>query len=462
MRGAVLQRAPRHGIRPTWLWLQAFDASVQYPTLVKFGLFITFVFLAMVFSPDPVYANLRYFLHPLAYFWIGLALIKAPRRIHFSLPYILLLVLQIWMVVSMVVNQTGIDKAFPSQMYLFYPLEMGTVYLLVTLLSALMPAVTRYIINFFLLLVGISAFVAMLQALHFGPAIKLADFYVYRSIEGWDAVEGIRASGICSNPNTNVMSLLVGAGLIAYKSTLRRLNWFDWSLWSLLLAASFFAQHRSSMPLIGLVFVFSVAIMGRRRPQILFALLSATAVCILVVVLFFEHSFSYTFEQPWSANAPQLVGREVQEAAAAKIFKDHEYFGIGPSPAPETLGLTSSHYDIKVESLYYSIMLTTGYPGLAIVVSIYVGGLVLGIAFALKRDLTLANRAMAGVGAIGAFALLWNGIVAVNISLYHVMFTYMMLLGIVQATLRPLEPYKRRDRVSPYLQRRDELFELAR
>ncbi len=442
---------------PAWLWPDAGDAGIEHPALMRSGLGLVYVYLALLFLPDNLYSVLRFVIHPLSLVWLAMALPKMSGRIRFAFPFYALLLLQVWMVISMLATQVHVYKPITTGEYLWFPLELGMLYVLIIGLGGLMANASRYIINFFLLICTASAGIAVLQALHVGPAIAIANSYVYRSIEGWDNVEGIRASGLSSDPNTNLLSMLVAAGLIAYKSSKRQLQWYDYTMWGLFLVASFVAQHRSSMPLVALTFVVTTFILFRRRPVAIgVAFLTSIALFVLAATVF-KHNFAYTFETTWSSDTPQLRGRLDEEAQAYRYFQLYPITGVGPSPAPEGFSIVpTNEFDFKVENLYYATLLTLGIPGIILLLTTYFGGLFISVANSLNRRIPRESRILMIVCAMGAVNLLWNGNVKVNVTQYHVMFTYMMLLAIGQLALTP-RAASRRLRVSPYLQARDQL-----
>lgn len=450
---ASLSAAGKRNKAPTlaWLWPSADDTGAANPVLVKSGLLLVFAYLALVFLPDPVYSILRFVINPVALFWIALALPFMSGRLRFAFPFYVLLLLQVWMVISMLLTQDMVYKPFATGEYLWFPVEIGMIYLTVISLGALSPSAIRYAINWFLALCALSALMAMLQAAHIGPAIRVAHFYVYRSIASWDNVSGVRASGLANNPNSNVMSMIVAAGFVAWKSTRRMLRWMDYGLWGLFLVAAFVAQHRSSMPLIALTFLVTALIMFRRRPVALAGLFIGTLGLFLVTGTVLKHNFAYTFETTWSENTPQLRGRLEEERHAATYIKRFPLTGTGPNPVPENFTIYSTNeFDFKVENLYYAIGLVLGVPGVILVLTMYVGAFAIAVALALNRTLPRDTRVLMALGALGAVDLLWNGNVAVNITQYHLMFPFLLLLAVAQIAMAP-RAAQRRLRVSPYL-----------
>lgn len=440
---------------PAWIWPSAEDPGVVHPTLLKTGLALAYSFIAMLFLPDNIYSVLRFVIHPLAVLWLLIAIPKMSGRLRFSFPFYILLLLQVWMVISMLMTQDVVAKPVITGAYLWFPLEVGMMYVLAIGLGALTPLASKYLTNFFLVLCTLSGVIAVLQALHVGPAISIANFYVYRSIEGWDNISGIRASGLASDPNTNIMSMLVAAGLIAYRSMQQRMRWFHYVMWGIFISSSFFAQHRSSMPLVGLTFVVTTLIIFRRRPVAMCTAFSVAVLAFVLAASVFKHNFAYTFETNWSSNAPQLQSRLFEENKADDVFRQFPVTGIGPSPGPESFSIRpTNEYDFKVENLYSAIRLTLGVPGNVLVLTFYVGALVLGLVYSLNRRLPRDTRVLMFMGAIGAFNLIWNGQVKVNLTEYHVMFTYLLLLALAQMAVTPRSG-PRRIRVSPYLQPQD-------
>jgi hypothetical protein len=454
MATLTARRVQPRRLLPAWLWPAAADQGIEHINLVRTGLGLVFFYLALVFLPGSAYSYARFIVHPLGLLWVGMAITKMTRPMRFAFPFVLLLLLQVWMVVSMLSAEQSIAKPLTTGGYLWYPLEIGMVYLVTLALGTLMPGALRYVINWLLVICTASAAVAILQAAHFGPAIKLADFYVYRSIEGWDNVPGVRASGLTTNGNVNLMALLGAACFIAYKSTRRRLHWYDYTMWGLFIAASFMAQHRSSMPLVALTFVVTAFILFRKRPS---ALVTVFTVCLFLFAMAataFKHNFAYTFETAWSSSTSELKYRLDQEAQAYTYFKLYPLTGIGPSPAPESVGPATGEFDFKVENLYYAILLTLGVPGIILVLTMYGGSFAIAAAYSLNRRLPHETRILMVVCALGAFNLLWNGNVAVNLTQFGIMAPYMVLLVVGQLALaRRTEPGRKR--VSAYLQGRE-------
>ena len=440
---------------PAWLWPDPSDRGVEHAKVARIGLGLVFCYLAMMFLPDTVYSYARFVIHPLGILWVGLAMTKMTRRIRFAFPFVLLLLLQVWMVISMVCAEQFIPKPLTTGQYLWYPIEIGMVYLVTLVLGKLMPGAMRYVINWLLVLCTVSAAMAILQAAHFGPAIRIADYYVYRSIDNWDRVAGIRASGLNAESNANLLVLLLGAGLLAYKSTKRSLRPFEWTMWGMFIVGSFTGQHRSSMPLVGLTFLVTLAVMMRNRPVAFFGVLAGTAALFLLAFTAGKHNFAYTFETTWSMETPELKGRIDESKQAYALFLKHPITGIGPAPMAEAFGFRSTEYDFKVENLYYSTLMTLGVPGLTIVLTLYVGALAICLALYANRRLTYPTRILALVGALAAFNLLWNGNVRVNLGTMHNIFAYLALMAIVQIRLTEGSGVQRRIRVSPYLQNRD-------
>ncbi|MHB8637153.1 MAG: O-antigen ligase family protein [Fimbriimonadaceae bacterium] len=439
---------------PAWLWPSAKDPGIEHINLVRMGLGLVFLYLAMMFLPDTVYAHARFVIHPLGVLWAGLAMTKMPRRFRFAFPFMLLLLLQVWMVVSMLYAEQFIPKPVTTGLYLWYPVEVGMAYLVTLTLGALMPGAMRYVINWLLVLCALSASVALLQAAHIGPAIRIADYYVYRSIDNWDNISGIRASGLNSESNANLLVLLLGAALIMYKSTKRSLRPIEWAMWGMFIVASFAGQHRSSMPLVGLTFIVTLAVMLRKRPAAFYGVLAASAALFLLAFTVGRDNFAYTFETTWSTQTPELKWRIDESEHAYAVFLHHPITGIGPSPAPEMYGPNTGEFDFNVENLYFSLLLTVGIPGLIIVLTLYIGALAICLAHYANRRLTYPVRVMALAGALAAFNLLWNGLVRVNLGAMHNIFAYMALMAIVQITITESGTIRRRTRVSPLLQNR--------
>src|ERR1022692_4658591 len=126
---------------PSWLWPGPGDIGIEHPALTRSGLGLVYIYLALLFLPDNLYSVLRFVIHPLAVLWLGIALPKMAGRIRFAFPFYILLLLQVWMVLSMVLTQDIVSKPIVTGEYLWFPLELGVLYVLMIGLGGVLQTV---------------------------------------------------------------------------------------------------------------------------------------------------------------------------------------------------------------------------------------------------------------------------------------------------------------------------------
>lgn len=263
--------------------------------------------------------------------WVAIALARriAPLRIPAAM--ILLVAVQVWFTVATVVSQLQLGRHYefiaPDYSLVAFFLAFIQGAMLVQMAPELRKTVAKGLIGLCL----ISAFVAVLQFVDFGPAIALANNLVgIDDITNWAGQGGVRAVGIFPGVILPVHYNLIVIGIIAAALFYRKLTAPEIALITVLIGVMLMSQVRNATVLIALVLLPLIALFVKRHRYGALPYVVAAVLVLLMMVFYGGDRFQYLFSGDTSTfNYRQ----DVLWPQAFNILEHRPWFGIGVEPA---------------------------------------------------------------------------------------------------------------------------------
>ncbi len=263
--------------------------------------------------------------------WVAIALARKVAPLRIPAAMILLIVVQVWFTVSTVVSQLELGRHYefiaPDYSLVTYFLAFIQGAMLVQMAPDLRKTMAKGLIALCL----ISAFVALLQFVDFGPAINLANIMVgIDDITNWAGQGGVRAVGIFPGVILPVHYNLIVIGIIAAALFYRKLNAPEITLIVVLIGVMLMSQVRNATVLIALVLLPLVALFVKRHRYAALPYVVAGVVALLLMIFYGGDRFQYLFSGDTSTfNYRQ----DVLWPQAFNIIENRPWFGIGVEPA---------------------------------------------------------------------------------------------------------------------------------
>lgn len=263
--------------------------------------------------------------------WIAVALSRRSTLSKLPLSMVFLILVQVWFTVSTIVAQAQLGRHIefiaPDYSLVTFILAFVQGAMLVSIAPHLRKVMTKGLIAICL----VSAVVAVLQFLDFGPASALGNALVgFEDITNWAGQGGVRAVGIFPSVILPVHYNLIAIGLISAALFYRKLKPAEISLIIVLIGVMMMSQVRNATVLIALVLLPLIALFVRRHRIGALPYVVAGVVVLIAMVIYGGDRFQYMF----SGDTSTLdYRRNVLWPQAINILENRPWFGIGVEPA---------------------------------------------------------------------------------------------------------------------------------
>ncbi|MCH7945131.1 MAG: O-antigen ligase family protein [Armatimonadetes bacterium] len=311
--------------------------QINEKALVAWGLGnIAIVFVQMFVAPFGLQIGInignlnKYFMFSLGA-WIAIAMARKVAPLRLPGAMIGLVLVQLWFTVSSMVAQVelgrGLELSAPDYSLVSFLLCFLQASMLVSFFPDVRVLLKRVIVG----LCVVSAFVAVLQFLNFGPAIALLNTMVgFGGEGGWAGQGSIRAMGIFPGVGLQVTYSLIAVGLIASALYKRKLLPIEIVLVIVLTGMMLMAQVRNALAIVAVVMVPLTVLFVKRHRQGAMPYVVAGVLALLLLVFGGTGRFDYML----SGDTSTLDYRyDVLWPQAMTIFEQRPWFGIGVEPA---------------------------------------------------------------------------------------------------------------------------------
>lgn len=311
--------------------------QINEKAMVSWGLLnIAIVFVQLFLAPWGLQVGVsvgnlnKYFMFSLGA-WIAVSLLRKTAPLRLPGAMVGLVLVQLWFTVSSMVAQIelgrGLELSAPDYSLVGFLLCFIQGSMLVSFFPDIRVLLKRVIVG----LCVVSAFVAVLQFLNFGPAIALLNIMVgFGGEGGWAAQGSIRAMGIFPGVGLQVTYSLIAVGLVASALYSRRLQPIEIVLVIVLTGMMLMAQVRALLVVVAVVMVPLIVLFVRRHRQGAVPYIVAGVLALLLLVFGGTGRFDYLL----SGDTSTLDYRyDVLWPQALTIFEQRPWFGIGVEPA---------------------------------------------------------------------------------------------------------------------------------
>ncbi len=359
--------------------------------MVGWGFFnIVIVLLQMFLAPYGAQVGVnvgnlnKYFMFSLGA-WIMVALLRkmAPLRIPSAM--IFLIMVQIWFTVAtfMAQIQLGRSREFMSADYSLVTFLLC--FIQMAIMSYMFPEIRVLLKRLVVVMCLVSAVVAGLQFLGFGPAIDLANIMVgIGDISNWGGQGGVRATGIFPGVGTQVTYNLIGIGLIASALYERKLNAFEITAIVVMTGTVFMSQVRNALVVAAIVIIPLIILFVKRHKIASLPYIVCGLLVLAGLVVFGGERFNYMFSGDTSTFDYR---QDVLWPQARSIYEQRPWFGIGVEP--DFTGVNTYSTDrwsdgVIMDNGYLVALSFGGLPALVfLVLSVIAGGI--GVMSLLRR-----------------------------------------------------------------------------
>lgn len=337
--------------------------------------------------------------------------LRVPLRI--NLPIVFVILLQLWFTFCSYLahHQLGRTNDFETSNY--FLVMVMIFYFQANIFVYYWPKMRTLIPNMLLVVFGISALVAWLQFVKFGPALYISAVYnTFQRIDAWGGAGGVRAIGLASWPEWMAFQAMVGWAILAARLMFRPLKGWEFTLAAAFLLTGFMAQSRimyvSVLACTG-VFLYLLIRMDRSKGPLY---LTIFAVTVLAVFAFASDQLSYVLQTDIFNDPTLQYRKETGWVQAYQIYDERPWTGIGPDndiawevkqAIPDRW--TQGQY---LDNGFLLLLVWGGIPALAIFLSM-IGGL-LGSTYKVVRNKTYApeRRQVAFIVFVAGFCILNN------------------------------------------------------
>jgi O-antigen ligase len=297
---------------------------------------VVLTLLQMFFAPVGLYVGVnvgelnKYFMFSLGA-WIAVVLLKKAAPLRIPIAMVFLILVQVWFTVSTFMAQVQMGR----HMEFIAPDYSLVAFLLAFIQGAMLvqmaPELRKTMAKGLIVLVLISAFVAMLQFLNVGPAIEFANIMVgLEDITNWAGQGGVRAVGVFPGVILPVHYNLIVIGIVAAALFYRKLNAAEITLIVVLIGVMLMSQVRNATVLIALVLLPLIVMFVKRHRYAALPYVVAGVLVLIVMVFFGGDRFQYLFSGDTSTFDYR---RDVLWPQAFNIVEQRPWFGIGVEPS---------------------------------------------------------------------------------------------------------------------------------
>ena len=311
--------------------------KINEKALVSWGVFnIAIVFVQLFMAPFGMQVGVnvgnlnKYFMFSLGA-WIAIALVRKVAPLRLPGAMIGLVFVQLWFTVSSMVAQVELGRAHEVSAQDYSLVSFLLCFIQGSMLVSFFPDIRVLLNRVIVGLCVLSAFVAVLQFLDFGPAIALLDTLVgYGGDSGWSGQGSIRATGIFPGVGLQVTYSLIAVGLVASELYSRKLLPIEIVLVIVLTGMMLMAQVRNALVIVAIIMVPLVVLFIKRHKKGAVPYIAAGLFALVLLVF----GGSGRFEYMLSGDTSTLDYRyDVLWPQAKSIYEQRPWFGIGVEPS---------------------------------------------------------------------------------------------------------------------------------
>jgi hypothetical protein len=309
--------------------------------------------------------------------WIAIALLRKLAPLTIPASIIALIGVQVWFTVSTVVAQLEMGRHFEFIAPDYSLVTFVLAFIQGAMLVQIAPDIRRIFAKSLLVLVLVSACVALLQFANVGPAIALANILIgYTDITNWAGQGGVRAIGIFPGAILPVHYNLIVIGIIGAALFYRKLKSREITLIVILIGVMLMSQVRNATVLIALTLLPLIVLFVKKHRYQALPYVVAGVIVLLLMIIFGGDRFQYLFSGDTSTFDYR---REVLWPQAFNILENRPWFGIGVEPALAGFPVVSSDRwsdAIILDNGYLVAVAFGGIPALTLLIMAAVFGLI--------------------------------------------------------------------------------------
>ena len=210
--------------------------------------------------------------------------------------------------------------------------------------------------------------IALLQFLHFGPALSIASLYNDNDLTNWGGLGGTRVVGLSGWPDQLTDYALVGFSFAASALLFRKIRGREYVVATAFLLVALMPQVRGIYPVIGVLIAWFIYMVAKRNNQDAFGYTVASVTSLGGLMFVAYEKLKYGL----NGDTSSLVFRlETGWPQAFEILKFSPYFGIGPDPNFIAVQSTEVSRFIKgypLDNGYLVMGAWGGYPAIGILI----------------------------------------------------------------------------------------------
>lgn len=233
-------------------------------------------------------------------------------------------------------------------------------------LNFYMPQTREIFLKCLVVAASIHGFVALLQFLNFGPALKLASYYNATDITNWGGQEGTRVVGLTGWPLQMTEWAILGAGALMSVLLYRKQKPYETVGTLLFIFLGVMAQMRTLYPVLGILTLVFVALLIKQNKSAALGYIAFLTTSIVGAGFLAFEKLQYGL----SSNAGSLYFRlNSGWPQAFHVLAVRPFFGIGPEPRfiAAVSSLEDKYYNgFSLDNGYLDIGAWGGYPAMFI------------------------------------------------------------------------------------------------
>lgn len=292
--------------------------------------FLTPVFLT-VLPPHPIIAeNLRYLMLSIL-LCAAISWWKLNARLTMPFAVGAILLLQIWLTICSFLGTLQLARTNDFETSNYFIVMAVMLFFQGTIFVQFWPELRRNVLKIFLIVYSISAFVAILQFLKFGPALQIAAVYnTFANITEWGGAAGVRAIGLASWPSYMTLQALICLFIILGKMFERPLKNYELVLIPVYLGVGFMAQSRILYISLLLAVIGTLYMIWRYERKRFAPFAAGLFLCAGAMLIFASDRLAYALNTNVTDDPTLTYRRETGWQQAFHIYAERPWTGIGP------------------------------------------------------------------------------------------------------------------------------------
>lgn len=345
--------------------------------------------------------------------------VKLPLRI--PLPIVFLIALHVWLAVcqyhaTFTLARPG--EKFGVTDYLFFLYFLF--FLQAAALSFYVPKARPIYFNILFIACIAHCGVALLQFVHFGPALTLASYYNDNDLTNWGGLGGTRVVGLSGWPDQLTDYALVGFSFAASALLFRKIKGREYVVAVAFLLVALMPQVRGLYPAVAVLIIWFIWLVAKRNNQDAFGYTVASVAAVGGLMFAAYEKLKYGLNGDTSSLSYRL---ETGWPQAFDILKVRPFFGIGPEPnfiSLQTLEVDRFVKGYPLDNGYLVLGAWGGYPAMGIFIVGAIVTLVTLTKMAKKRMVPIRRRILFTL-TIFCSALFWSMLSGPEIfAVYHI------------------------------------------